>query len=621
MSEDFIPSLGWLRRPPEDFRAQLKDLNPTNAASVIRSLATTALDNNQLHALAKRMRLQREADADLSAFTDITLGIVSASTTDLFLPALAGTGPRFGLAVTAIAAPFGQMAQVCAGMTPAFTEQAPDVVLLVPDVRHLPPDVDIALEQVRQMRAGVSKLWDTPCIVQNLVPFPEALYGSHDAMIAGSNRKFCADFNATLAIDLQDSQDVLFDAASLAANVGNARWHDPVIFNRAKVAFAQDLVPLYADHICRLLAAMRGKTRRCLILDLDNTLWGGVIGDDGLEGIVLGQGDADGEAYSEIQKAALSLRERGIVLAVCSKNDDAIARQPFRKHPEMLLREEHIAVFQANWQEKASNIKAIADALNLGLESLVLLDDNPVERDLVRSYLPAVAVPELPEDPGLFVRALLSAGYFESLHMSDEDRTRVVDYQANAQRAEVLEQAVDLDSYLETLNMRVELRPFDEIGLKRITQLINKSNQFNLTTRRYTEPEVLNFSADDRYRTWQIRLQDNFSDNGMISTVICERGDNAWTIDTWLMSCRVLGRRVEELVLRELVKAAKADGAGVLSGTYIATDRNSIVKDHYEKLGFAQTESLGRGSQWELQLDLYAEPELPFTVVGEDQAR
>jgi FkbH-like protein len=619
MSEDFIASLGWLRPPPKDFRSQLKNLNPANAASVVRSLAATALDNNQLHALAKRMRLQRDAGTDLNSFTDITLGVISASTTDLFLPAIEGTGPRFGLAVTAVAAPFGQMVQVCAGMTPAFTEQTPDAVLLVLDARYLPPDAGTALEQVRQMRAGVRKLWGVPCIVQNLVPFPEALYGSHDVMIAGSNLKFCADFNTALANDLLDSLDVLFNVASLAANVGNARWHDPVIFNQAKLAFSQDLVPLYTDHICRLLAALRGKNRRCLVLDLDNTLWGGVIGDDGLEGIVLGQGDADGEAFIEIQKAALGLRERGIVLAVCSKNDDAIARQPFREHPEMLLHEEHIAVFQANWQDKASNIKAIADTLNLGLESLVLLDDNPVERDLVRSYLPEVAVPELPEEPGLYVRTLLSAGYFESLHMSAEDRTRVTDYQANAQRAEVLEQAVDLDSYLETLNMQAELRPFDELGLKRIVQLINKSNQFNLTTLRYTEPEVQQLITDDRYRTWQVRLQDCFSDNGMICTVICERDDDAWKIDTWLMSCRVLGRRVEELVLRELVNAAKADGASTLQGTYIATDRNGLVKHHYEKLGFTQTEGDEKLSQWELRLNSYAEPELPFAAVSKDQ--
>jgi FkbH-like protein len=615
MPEDFLASLRWLREPPEDFRAQLKNLTPANAARVLRSLANTALDDNQLHALAKRIDLQRQAGADFSAFTPITLGVISATTSDLFIPALNGTGPRFGLDVTALAAPFGQMAQICAGLTPAFDRQLPDAVLLIPDERHLPAECEAALDHIRQLRAGVSQIWGVPCIIQNLVPFPEALFGSHDAIIGASRRKFCTDVNTALAHDLQDSHDVLFDAASLAASVGTARWHDPAIFNRAKIAFAQDLVPLYADHICRLLAALRGKTRRCLVLDLDNTLWGGVIGDDGLEGIELGQGDANGEAFIEVQKAALKLRERGIMLAVCSKNDDSIAREPFRNHPEMLLREEHIAVFQANWQDKASNIKAIADTLNLGLESLVFLDDNPVERDLVRSHLPTVAVPELPNEPALYVRALMSAGYFESLHLSDEDRTRVADYQANAQRAEIMELAADLDSYLETLDMRAELRPFDDIGLRRITQLINKSNQFNLTTRRYTETEVQTFASNDGYSTWQIRLQDSFSDNGMICVVICERSADAWTINTWLMSCRVLGRRLEELVLRELVKSAKADGAAVLRGTYIATDRNGIVKEHYKKLGFTQISGDDGLSEWELEIDSYAEPQLPFTLV------
>jgi FkbH-like protein len=612
MSEDFLVKLGWLPRPPHDFRLHLSQLGSFETARNLRLLASTALDSNQLNALARRLQKYSAAGAGLDGLTGFNIGIVSSTTTELILPSIVGTGLRFGLAVDAVSAPFGQMAQVCAGLTPAFNDKTLDAVLLMPDIRHLPSSVEAALEQLQEMRAGIARNWGVPCIVQNLVPFPEALYGSLDSMIAGSNRKFCLDFNAGLALQIQNSSDVQFDAAGLAANIGNARWHDPVMFNQAKLPFAQDLVPLYSDHICRLLAAMRGKNRRCLVVDLDNTLWGGVIGDDGLDGIVLGQGDALGEAFIDIQRTLLALRDRGIVLAVCSKNDDTVAREPFRQHPEMLLREEHITVFQANWQDKASNIRAIADALQLGLQSLVFLDDNPVERDLVRSYLPEVAVPELPIEPALFTRALLSAGYFDTVYMSEEDRLRVADYQANARRVAIREQAADMDSYLQKLNMCADIRPFDEVGIKRITQLINKSNQFNLTTRRYTEPEVRAFLADPAYHTWQIRLRDSFSDNGMISVLICKKDIDAWDIDTWLMSCRVLGRRLEELVLRELVKVARTHGVAKIRGMYLATERNSIVKEHYKTLGFRQTGSSGQDSTWELEVASYTEPELPF---------
>jgi FkbH-like protein len=354
--------------------------------------------------------------------------------------------------------------------------------------------------------------------------------------------------------------------------------------------------------VCRLLAAIRGKSRKCLVLDLDNTLWGGVIGDDGLEGIVLAQGDSTGEAFLDVQRAALELRDRGIVLAVSSKNEDAVARAPFVSHPEMLLREHHVAVFQANWNDKATNIAAIAQELSLGIDSLVFLDDNPVERGLVRQMLPAVAVPELPEDPALYARTLAAAGYFESVTFSAEDRKRADFYQDNSRRVALQSRVGDLDAYLESLDMEIVFRPFDATGRSRITQLINKSNQFNLTTRRYTEPEVAAWEADPEAFTLQVRLLDAFGDNGMISVVICRRGSAArWEIDTWLMSCRVLGRRVEQMVLRELLLHARERGIETLVGTYLPTAKNAMVKDHFEKLGFtlASRDASG-GTTWEL---------------------
>jgi FkbH-like protein len=288
-----------------------------------------------------------------------------------------------------------------------------------------------------------------------------------------------------------------------------------------------------------------------------------------------------------LQRAALALRERGVVLAVSSKNDDEVARLPFRSHPEMLLREEHIAVFQANWDDKATNIAAIATELNLGTDALVFLDDNPVERALVREMLPDVAVPELPDNPALFARTLAAAGYFEAIAFSEEDRNRAGFYQGNARRVALQNQAADLDAYLASLNMQILFRPFDATGRSRIAQLINKSNQFNLTTRRYTEADVAAIELDARCFTLQVRLIDAFGDNGMISVVICRRGpENVWEIDTWLMSCRVLGRGVERMVLREIALHARERGIETLIGVYRPTNRNGMVAGHYSNLGF-----------------------------------
>jgi FkbH-like protein len=364
-------------------------------------------------------------------------------------------------------------------------------------------------------------------------------------------------------------------------------------------------VPLYADHVARIIAALRGKSRKCLVLDLDNTVWGGVIGDDGLDGIRTAQGDAVGEAYRSVQQ--LALRQRGIVLAVSSKNTDEVARAPFRQHPEMLLRE-------ANWDDKARNIRTIAGALSFGLDALVFLDDNPVERGLIRRELPQVAVPELPDDLELYARTLAAAGYFESLSFSDEDRKRADFYRDNARRHGLRDQATDLTSYLASLEMEITFQPFDSVGRARFAQLINKSNQFNSTTRRYSEAEVAEAERASDCFTLQVRLGDTFGDNGVISVIICRARGNAWEIDTWLMSCRVLGRGVEDMVLREILQHARERGITRLIGVYRPTKRNGMVRDHYAKLGFSLLDSDPDGTmRWELMSDATAR-EAPMRV-------
>jgi FkbH-like protein len=303
------------------------------------------------------------------------------------------------------------------------------------------------------------------------------------------------------------------------------------------------------------------------------------------------------------------------VIAVSSKNHDEVARKPFKDHPEMLLKEDHLAIFQANWSDKASNITAISEELALGLESFVFLDDNPAERNIVRQTLPQVAVPELPADPAYFGRVLLASGYFEAVALSDEDRKRAAFYQDNARRVALQKNVADIHAYLISLDMVMTVQPFDEIGRARIAQLISKSNQFNLTTRRYTEIEVAEAEADRNCMTLQIRLADTFGDNGMICVIICRRQGRDWHIDTWLMSCRVLGRRVEEATLQEILFQARRAGIDSLIGTYRPTERNSLVEKHYEKLGFTLLEKKDDGTTvWRMDVASASEVDLPMKI-------
>jgi FkbH-like protein len=624
-----IADLGWLPPPPLDFRQHCRALLEESGADVpaLVRLATCALDENHLNRLARVVEAMRARGGALAGLTPFKLGIVSNATIDTIVPAVIATGVRLGLDITCVSAPFGLGVQAALEPDSTINAARPDAVLLAFDHHSIgaPPAGDAAaaeravadaLRAIDAMREGFRTHAGAISIVQTIASVPAALFGSFDRAVPGTSRRLADAFNAGLVERICGSQDVVVDVAALAESVGLEAWQSALQWNVAKFAFDARFVPAYAEWVCRVIAALRGKSRKCLVLDLDNTLWGGVIGDDGLEGIVLGQGDATGEAFLDVQRAALALRERGVVLAVSSKNDDAVARSAFREHSEMLLREEHIAVFQANWNDKPTNLAAIAAELNIGLDALVLLDDNPAERSLVRGTLPEVAVPELPDDPAQFASVLLAAGYFESVAFSEEDRDRARFYAENARRAALRESVTDIEAFLRSLAMEIDFRPFDAQGRARIAQLINKSNQFNLTTRRYTESDVLALERDPEIFTLQVRLKDTFGDNGMIGVVVARPSDpGEWEIDTWLMSCRVLGRRVEAMVLRELVLHARERGIGRLVGRYVPTGKNRLVEDHYPKLGFALLERDPSGAtSWLLDSAVEIEP-APMDVV------
>src|SRR5579859_1388203 len=623
--------LQWLPRAPQEFSERLKAL--ANSAGPVgrevQSLAGYGLNLNQLTKLAKAIDKARAEGKSLDPLVPFKLAVLSNSTIDMIVPALVASAARCGVALEVIQPSYDQVAQEALTPDSKVNSSKPDAVLLALDYRALPlklslgdPDGSSATVQgafgyLQALRNGIKANSNAVCIFQTFAAPVESLFGSLDRALPGTLRSLIDGINRELAEYVLGSGDVLLDVAGLAETVGLANWHDTQLWNMGKFSFSDELIPLYADHVARKVAAIRGKSGKVLVLDLDNTVWGGVIGDDGLEGIKIAQGDATGEAHLAVQRLALDLRARGIVLAVSSKNTDEVARTPFERHPEMLMKLDHIAVFQANWNDKATNIQAIAEELSLGLDAMVFLDDNPVERGLIRRLLPQVAVPELPEEPAFYARTLTAAGYFEAITFAAEDLKRAGFYQDNARRLNLQKQVGGVDAYLASLDMTITFQPFDATGRARIVQLINKSNQYNLTTRRYTDPEVLEAENDPEVFTLQVRLADTFGDNGMISVVICRALDAAtWEVDAWLMSCRVLGRRVEHMVLREILDHARAAGVRTLRGTYIPTERNKLVVDHYAKLGFQKTgEGPDGTTHWELSVE-GAEPEsAPMRIV------
>ena len=617
-----VATLPWLPAPPEDFSARCRALSASSVAPgpALQQLANFALDARQSLSLARAIARCRVTG--LSPLSDYRLGILASATFDLIVDCIPAAAARHGLAVEIFSAPYDQVVQEAFNPKSGINRARLDGVLIAVDHRWLKLDraggegAPAALARLRSVVENLRAHGGAAAILQTVPVPPQALFGSYDRRWASSLRTMIDEFNRGIAVVADEFSAYVLDVAALAERVGTDLWFDPVHWVSYKLPFAAECFPVYAEMLGRLLGAIRGKARKCLVLDLDNTIWGGVVGDDGVEGIYLGQGSARGEAFLSVQHCALELRERGVVLAVSSKNNDDVARRPFREHPDMLLKESHIAVFQANWEDKPSNLEAIAETLNIGLDALVMLDDNPAERAQIRAALPMVAVPELPSDPSRYAWYLMAAGYFEAVAYSTEDAARAESYTSDAHRAEVRTQTRDLGEYLSSLGMTIRFQSFDAASRKRITQLINKTNQFNLTTRRYSEAEVAAMELDSAIATLQARLVDRFGDLGMIGVVICRPWgvDGVWEIDTWLMSCRVLGRRVEEAMLARVAEDVRRRGGVRLVGRYIPTAKNAMVKDLFERLGFALVEESDTERRYELALDAYVAPELPLSV-------
>jgi len=423
-------------------------------------------------------------------------------------------------------------------------------------------------------------------LVVNNLPAPSSrIYGNLDGSMSGSVADCIDHFNRALP-KILPAGSAVFDIRHLAARFGLDRWEDPRMWYHSKHPFSLDAHGPVAFSAARMLAAARGRARKCLVLDLDNTLWGGVVGDDGIDGIQVGpDGGAVGEAYASFQSWLKALARRGIALAVCSKNNEELAREPFLRKRGMVLDLNDLVAFKANWDNKADNIRAIARDLNLGLDALVFVDDNPAERALVRQELPQVGVPEMPVDPADYVRALASGAWFETLAVTSEDLSRVQAYRENIARSEAQARATDLGSYLEGLEMRAGWGTVDASTLPRVAQLVNKTNQFNLTTQRYTEAEIQALSTSPDSWVGHFSLRDRFGDHGLIAVVILAFDGPTARIDTWVMSCRVFSRQMEHFTFGVIQEVARRRRARYLKGTYIPSPKNAVVADLYQRFG------------------------------------
>lgn len=637
MSFSFI-DLPWLPTAPPDFSAKCRAVaaGGVSVGQTLQQLASHKLSSREALSFSRALNKCLAAEADLTPLSGFRLAFLSNGTTDFITDEIPAAAARHGVAVQIIQPDFDQVVQTAMNPDSEVNRSHPDGVLFAVDYRWFGLEsasdsgeqvLEQGLERLFAAADAVRDNCGAAIIYQTLAGPGPTLFGNYDRRVPTTLLALIDAANARIIDRVAATGAYVLDVAHLAARVGLDTWFDPTQWAAYKVPFSARCNAAYADLLGRLLGSIRGKSRKCLVLDLDNTIWGGVVGDDGIDGLIVGAGSALGEAFLDVQKMALALRDRGVVLAVASKNDHGVAMKALEEHPELVIRPDHLAVFQANWSDKPSNLEAIARTLSIGVDSLVLLDDNPAERAQVRAALPAVAVPELPSDPAWFPWFLVSAGYFEAVAYSAEDRLRADSYTTNARRAEVQSTARDLGDYLSSLDMTLSISEFDAPGRIRIAQLINKTNQFNLTTRRYTEAEVAEVETRPDRLGLQARLSDRFGDLGMIGVIICEIGEEEnggrWAhIDTWLMSCRVLGRKVEEGMLTALVEALRARHVSEVTAEYRPTAKNHMVHDHYDRLGFTLAKEEDSGDRF-YRASVASLPsfDLPFDLkIHSDQA-
>lgn len=560
------------------------------------------------------LELKKNLKKDFSGFKKVKIALLGDSATQHLTQAIRGYGYEAGFDLEIFEADYDQIDRQILYSFSELYQSRPEYVILFQSVQKLKNkfyNTDISqrnlFAQDEAKRFGGllvelnKNIQGVKIILANFMELNDSVFGQYANKTNMSFLYQIRHLNCELMeLALKTKNLFICDIASLTSAFGQAAAIDNRNHIYADMAFSIDFFPYMAKGAVDIVQAVSGASRKCLILDLDNTLWGGIIGDDGVENIQVGDLE-QGKAFTELQYWARELERRGIMLAICSKNDRDIAKIPFEKHPDMVLTLDDIAIFVANWDSKVDNIKKIKSFLNISYDSIVFIDDNPYERGVVRHHLPEIIVPDLPEDPADYLPFLCGLNLFETTAYTLDDRKRTAYFQQELKREITQSAYTDEREFLKSLGMTCEIDPFSTFNIPRATQLLQRSNQFNLRTIRYTEEDLQHFSTSDLHLNWTFSVHDQFGSYGLISVVIGRLDGEELFIDTWVMSCRVLKRGVENLALNKIVDGARRRGARCVRGEYISTPKNGLVKEHYRNLGFTDA---GNG-QWTLDVVSY----------------
>ena len=527
------------------------------------------------------------------------LAILGDSTTQLIVKELDNQAKQFNLDLELYESSFDQIEQEIKNPSSNLYTFNPDGVLLYISVEKLQEIYFFTSLDIRHLffQDVMSKITDlaitlkdrlpeSKIFITNFAEMADGVYGNNANKYSEALLNNIRRINVGLMdLSCKDSTIFILDIALMQSIHGRKSLFDPRLYIQASLVLSGDGVTFFSKELLNMISASMGWAKKCLILDLDNTLWGGVIGDDGIEKIEIGSLGI-GKAFTRLQQWAKTLQQRGILLAICSKNTEEVAKTPFELHPEMVLRLEDISIFVANWEDKASNIKVIQSTLNIGFDSMVFIDDNPFERALVRKIIPQVCVPEMPEDPADYVEFLSNLNLFEpgTLSTLDSERTKMI--QKEIERNHLKNQFSNESDFLKSINMIGIFDQFNQFNTPRIAQLSERSNQYNLRTIRYTEKDVEKIASSDDQLGIAISLRDNLGDHGLICVIVLNHGNEEIFIENWFMSCRVLKRGVEYLALNKIVEHAQNKHCKNIIGEFLPTPKNALVKDHYQELGF-----------------------------------
>jgi FkbH-like protein len=559
--------------------------------------------------------LKKNLKKDTAGFKKIKIALLADSSSQLLNTALKGYAVELKIDLEIYEADYDQINRQVYDPQSELYAFDPAYIIIIRSTEHLlntfykqenrPGFGNDIVAQTAGICSHLAQNLSSKVIINTYVEINDNVFGSYASKTNTSFLYQLRKINIGLMEIAQQNKDLyISDFASLSAVKGYENTFDPKMYINADIVFNIDFLPLIAQSIVQTINSILGNSKKCLILDLDNTLWGGIIGDDGMEGIQLGNLGI-GKAFTELQLWCRELKNRGIILAVCSKNTDEIAREPFASHPDMVLKADDISVFVANWENKVDNIRHIQRVLNIGFDTMVFLDDNPFEREMVKEAIPDITVPELPEDPADFMLFLRSLNLFDTVSYTDEDKQRTAQYQQEGRRAVLQSSFTNEHDYLKSLGMQSAVSSFDKFSIPRAAQLSLRSNQFNLRTVRYSETDISALVGADGYFTLQFTLEDKFGNNGLIAIVILKKLDELHLfIDTWIMSCRVLKRGMENFTLNNIVQVARANGFKKIIGEYIPTKKNGLVAHHYQNLGF-----INNNDTWELQVDEFIERE------------